>query len=153
VRGLVNLPSTEKIIEKMKNQPNGIRFEEAEKVLDAKGDKMNLNEYMKLPYNIIIRHVQDASGEYYFATVLELDGCMSDGATFDEAYVNIKEAMEGWIETKLQHGYPVPEPADDEDYSGKFVLRLPKSLHKKLAIEAKQEGVSLNQYALYRLSN
>jgi predicted HicB family RNase H-like nuclease len=60
--------------------------------------------------------------------------------------------MKGWIETKLENGFPVPSPIDDNQYSGKFVLRLPKSLHARPAMEAEQEGVSLNQYALYRLS-
>jgi predicted RNase H-like HicB family nuclease len=113
---------------------------------------MNAKDYLKLPYSIIIRHLEDESGSYYFATVLELDGCMSDGATYAEAFSNIQEAMEGWIETKLSRGFPVPEPLDANQYSGKFVLRLPKSLHARLAISAEKEGVSLNQYALYRLS-
>lgn len=39
-----------------------------------------------------------------------------------------------------------------EGYSGKFLVRVPKSLHKRLAEEAALEGVSLNQYALYKLS-
>ena len=38
-------------------------------------------------------------------------------------------------------------------YSGRILLRMPKSLHEKLVIEAKQEGVSLNQYMLYKLSS
>lgn len=113
---------------------------------------MNVNDYMKLPYNIIVRHIEDDSGEYYFATVQEFDGCMSDGETVSEAYANVREAMEGWIETKLENGLSVPTPLDYEKYSGKFVLRLPKTLHAKLAAEAEREGVSLNQYALYRLS-
>lgn len=41
----------------------------------------------------------------------------------------------------------------DIEYSGKISLRLPKSLHKDLASYAKQEGVSLNQYLLYKLSH
>ena len=61
--------------------------------------------------------------------------------------------MKGWIEIKLENGFSVPGPIDDSQYSGKFVLRLPKSLHARLVFEAVQEGVSLNQYALYRLSN
>ena len=113
---------------------------------------MNINDYTKLPYNIVIKHICDESGEYYFASVLELDGCMSDGATPDEAYKNIIEAMEGWVETRIEDGFPVPKPINTEKYSGKFVLRIPKSLHAKLAIEAAKDGVSLNQYALYRLS-
>ena len=57
--------------------------------------------------------------------------------------------MEGYIETKLENGFDIPEPIQTENYSGKFVVRLPKSLHFKLAMEAEKEGVSLNQYALY----
>ena len=41
---------------------------------------------------------------------------------------------------------------DLEDYSGKLVLRIPRSLHKHLKEEAQAEGVSLNQYMLYKLS-
>ena len=113
---------------------------------------MTVYEYMELPYNVVLRHIKDESGAYYFATVQELDGCMSDGATIEEAYANIREAMEGWIETKLEAGYTVPIPTGANKYSGKFVVRLPKTLHRRLAAEAGREGVSLNQYTLYKLS-
>lgn len=48
-------------------------------------------------------------------------------------------------------------PLDDfvkqlEGFSGKFVLRLPRSLHRKLKLEADAEGVSLNQYVIYKLA-
>ena len=113
---------------------------------------MNIKEYLERPYHIVIQHITDESGSYYFATVREFDGCMSHGDTHTEAYENIHEAMKGWIETKLENGFPIPDPIDDNGYSGKFVLRLPKSLHARLALEAEHEGVSLNQYALYKLS-
>jgi len=113
---------------------------------------MRVLDYLELPYNIVLRHMNDQSGEYYFATVQELDGCMSDGATIEEAYVNIREAMQGWIETKIEAGLTVPMPIETDKYSGKFVVRLPKTLHRRLACEAEKEGVSLNQYALYKLS-
>jgi predicted RNase H-like HicB family nuclease len=115
-------------------------------------EELEIKEYLKLPYNIVFRHIRDDSGEYYFATVQELDGCMSDGESLEEAYANILEAMEGWIETKLESGLPIPTPLDADKYSGKFVVRLPKTLHRRLAIEAEKEGVSLNQYTLYKLS-
>lgn len=105
---------------------------------------MNVQEYMKLPYDIIIKQITDESGTYFYAAVLELDGCQSTGETYQEAYEGLQEAMEGWIQTKLEHGFPVP--------LGKFILRLPKSLHCRLAMEAEKEGVSLNQYALYKLA-
>ncbi|MDR0721300.1 MAG: type II toxin-antitoxin system HicB family antitoxin [Treponema sp.] len=113
---------------------------------------MNKKEYLDLPYHIVMQHITDESGSYYLATVQEFDGCMSNGNTYEEAFKNIHEAMEGWIETKLENGFTVPEPINANQYSGKFVLRLPKTLHARLAMEAEKEGVSLNQYALYRLS-
>ena len=113
---------------------------------------MKVKKYLERPYHIVIQHINDESGSYYFATVREFDGCMSHGDTYAEAFENIQDAMKGWIETKLENGFSVPDPIDDNHYSGKFVLRLPKSLHARLAMEAEQEGISLNQYALYRLS-
>lgn len=112
----------------------------------------NVEDYMKLPYNYIIQPINDESGYYYYAKVLELDGCQSTGQTLEEVYQNIKVAMRGWIETKLEHGFNVPMPLGYGDFSGKFVVRIPKSLHYKLTVEAKREGISLNQYALYKLS-
>ena len=113
---------------------------------------MDVMEYMNLPYNYIIQPMDDESGKYYYARVLELDGCQSDGNTFDEAYENLREAMKGYLETKIQNNIDIPKPQNAQDYSGKFVVRIPKTLHQSLAIEAEQEGVSLNQYALYKLS-
>ena len=46
---------------------------------------MNVQEYMKLPYNYIIKPIVDESGSYFHASVLELDGCQSTGETFQEA--------------------------------------------------------------------
>ncbi len=112
----------------------------------------NVEDYMNLPYNYIIHSITDESGSYFYARVLELDGCQSTGETFEEAYENLREAMRGWIETKIEGGFEVPLPIGYDDFSGKFIVRIPKSLHYKLSIEAEQEGVSLNQYALYKLS-
>lgn len=71
---------------------------------------MTAKEYLNLPYNYIIQKQNDESGEYYYAHVLELDGCQSDGDTFDEAYKNLMEAMEGYIQTKLDNGFEIPLP-------------------------------------------
>ena len=113
---------------------------------------MKIKDYMKLPYNYIVQPIEDESGSYYYAHVLELDGCQTTGETYEEAYNNLKEAMKGWIETKLENGFEIPMPVRYDNYSGKFIIRIPKSLHYKLAVEAQKEGVSLNQYALYKLS-
>ena len=83
---------------------------------------------------------------------MELDGCQSTGDTLDELYNNLNEALEGYIETKLENNLEIPRPANQEDYSGKFMVRIPKSLHMRLELEAEREGVSLDQYALYKLT-
>ena len=49
----------------------------------------DVNYYMNLPYNYIIQPIKDESGDYYYAKVLELDGCQSTGDTFEEAFNNL----------------------------------------------------------------
>lgn len=112
----------------------------------------SVKDYMELPYNYIVQPINDESGFYYYARVLEFDGCQSTGETFEEALESLKEAMEIWIETKLELGLDIPMPVGNDDFSGKFLVRIPKSLHYQLSLEAEKEGVSLNQYALYKLS-
>jgi len=108
--------------------------------------------YMALPYSFIIQPYQDDEEVYFIGKVLELEGCITDGATREETLANLQEAMEGWLETKLANNFPIPEPQVEVNASGKFTLRLPKTLHLKLTQDAKREGVSLNQYALYKLA-
>jgi antitoxin HicB len=110
--------------------------------------KKNIEYYIKLPYKTII--IPDPYGGF-FVKVEELEGCMSQGETEEEALKNIKEAKELWLETAIERNIKIPEP-EMEEYSGKFVLRLPKSLHRKLANAAKKDNSSLNQYINYLLS-
>jgi len=58
----------------------------------------------------MIQPITDESGTYFYGHIAELDGCQSTGETFEEAYQNLKEAMEGWIEAKLQGNFPIPFP-------------------------------------------
>jgi antitoxin HicB len=97
--------------------------------------------YMNLPYTIEL--IKDPEG--WFVRVKELEGCMSQGDTAEEAIEMIQEAMELWLEVSLEDGLPIPEPRPDEDYSGKFVVRVPRSLHRDLVEQAAREGTSLNQ--------
>ena len=115
--------------------------------------KKDLEYYMSLPYTITVTPHNDESGFYYVGSVLELDGCHSDAETKEELLEGMAIAMRGWLESCLENNIPIPEPKTADDFSGKFTLRLPKSLHQKLTLAAEKEGVSLNQYALYKLSN
>jgi antitoxin HicB len=105
-----------------------------------------VEEYLKLPYAIEV--MRDEGDDYggWFAQVLELPGCMTQADTFAEIDVMIQDAMRAWIETALEKKIPIPEPRAVEQYSGKFVVRVPRSLHKTLVEAADRDGVSLNAY-------
>ena len=108
--------------------------------------------YMSLPYTRIVNPVHDEAGDYFVGNILEFDGCMSTGNTVEETYKSLEEAMQGWLAVHLEFGDPIPEALSGNDYNGKYALRLPPVLQRKLAIEAKLQGISFNQYALYKLS-
>jgi antitoxin HicB len=103
-----------------------------------------IEEYLTLPYTLEIQ--RDSTDGYtgYVARVLELPGCMTQADTFEELDEMLQDAMRTWIETALEDGQQIPEPRIVEEYSGKFVVRVPKSLHRQLAQSAEREGVSLN---------
>lgn len=105
--------------------------------------KKTLEDYLALPYTF---ELQFDPEDAWFVRVKELPGCMSQGDTPQEAMEMIQEAMELWLEIALEDGDPIPEPRDLDDYSGKFVVRVPRSLHRELVEAAEEEGVSLNQY-------
>lgn len=107
--------------------------------------------YMDLPYTEIRKKISDESGEYYHARILELPGCETTGDTLEELEKNILEVKELYIESAIEDGEKIPEPVD-ENVNGSFLLRLPRSLKKILTLNAESEGVSLNQYILYKLS-
>ncbi|MCD6521292.1 type II toxin-antitoxin system HicB family antitoxin [Candidatus Calescamantes bacterium] len=108
-----------------------------------------INYYLSLPYTVKI--MEEETGGFH-VEIEELPGCMSYGDTLEEAYKNIKDAQKLWIKTALENGKEIPLPRIKEEYSGRILIRIPKSLHKKLVKEARKEGISLNQYILYLLS-
>ncbi len=113
---------------------------------------MQISDYMKLPYTRLVQEINDESGHYFYGRILELDGCQTTSDNLSDLYADLNGLMESYLEIKLENNLPIPIPQSTEKYSGKFVVRLPKTLHQKLAIEAQKEGVSLNQLALYKLA-
>ncbi len=111
------------------------------------GEK-TLDYYMSLPYKVEITRDEDG----WFAKVIDLPGCMTWAATFEELHPMIQDAKRGWIEDALEYGDSVPEPRTAKDFSGKVNLRMPKSLHRDLARQAEEEGVSLNQLMVSHLA-
>lgn len=104
----------------------------------------SIEEYLLLPYTIEV-YRDDSDGQVgYVARVVELPGCLTQADNFAELEEMIQDAMRAWIETAIEDGQAIPEPQVLDEYSGKFVVRLPKSLHRQLAERATKEGVSLN---------
>lgn len=109
-----------------------------------------LNDYMKLPYKLEITPDTQESG--FIAAYPDLPGCISCGDTVETAAANALDAKKAWFEAALEDGVTIREPDSTEGYSGQFKLRLPKSLHKQLAEDARRDGISMNQYCIYLLS-
>ena len=112
----------------------------------------SLEYYMNLNYPIKLRPLSKEEGGGWFAEIPDLPGCMSDGETREEALRNLDDAKETWISTTIKQGSVVSTPSTESVYSGRLTLRLPKTLHRKLAERAEREGVSLNQLILSSLA-
>ncbi len=61
-------------------------------------------------YKVVIEPLSEAEGGGYLATVPELPGCMSDGATRAEALTNVEDAIATWLFCARKMGTPIPEP-------------------------------------------
>lgn len=103
-------------------------------------------------YAHIVSPLAAEEGGGFLITFPDLPGCMSDGETEAKAIVNGRDAFESWVSARVDAGKAIPEPTYRPEavptVSGRFVTRLPKSVHAKLAKRAKAEGVSLNTLVL-----
>ncbi len=110
----------------------------------------NLEKYLKLRYPMEVVECEEGG---YFAQYTDLPGCMAQGETAEEAVRELEAAKRPWMEACLESGVEIPPPHEPvPEYSGKFVVRLPKSLHRELATKAEHDGMSLNSYVLHLLS-
>ena len=113
--------------------------------------KRDLQEYETLPYRVDLYFDQD--DQVWVARYPELPGCIGHGATKEKAISKGDEMKSLWLETLLENGEAPPEPQPEPSYSGKFVLRLPKTLHERAAQAAAREEVSLNQYLISAIAD
>jgi predicted HicB family RNase H-like nuclease len=84
--------------------------------------------------------------EAFIGRVAEFSSLAAHGATLEEALREIRAAVEGVLEDLEECGESLPEPFSKRSYSGRINVRMPEYLHRQLAIEAHQQGVSLNQW-------
>ena len=93
--------------------------------------------------------------EGYIAFAPDLPGCSAWGETRETAAAELQDAIAAWIEAHQAAGNPIPSPSKPTaatQQSGRVLLRLPKSLHAKLARDAEADGVSLNTHLVSLLS-
>jgi predicted HicB family RNase H-like nuclease len=78
-------------------------------------------------------------------------GLMRGGVHGDneaDVYKELCLTVDEWIELYQEDGDPLPPETTGKEYSGKFVVRVGKELHKTLAIESLRRGESLNTYCV-----
>ena len=110
---------------------------------------------MNKPHSYPTQIYWDGRDGGYVALAPDLPGCSAFGETQGEALEELEHAIGGWIAAALAAGEAVPEPSPipaPSAHSGKTLLRMPASLHRRLAQEAQAEGVSLNQWLVSLLS-
>jgi len=117
--------------------------------------KKDLDYYMSLPYLIEVVPIPDSEGGGYTAQMPQLGrfAIVGDGDTPEEAMADLKTFKRERFAAYLGDGIEIPEPVPEkEDYSGRFLVRIPKVLHHQLVEAAKGNQASLNQYVTYLLS-
>lgn len=119
--------------------------------MKTKNLNSEVEQFAALNYTIIMRN--DDEGDV-IASIKELDGCIAHGHDHMEAIAELESVKRLWIKSCLTDAKPVPVPREDQDDlpSGKWLQRVPRTLHRKLIDVAKDEDVSLNTFVTSCLS-
>ena len=73
-------------------------------------------------------------------------------ASLEEALKGIRSVVNDCVEDMIKNEEDVPRPIATRQYSGKFMVRVPPEIHRHLATEAAESGVSLNRIASAKLA-
>jgi predicted RNase H-like HicB family nuclease len=111
---------------------------------------MEIGEILKRPYRRVI--IPDEHTGTFTALIAEFPGCISEGDSVRKAYDNLQAAAESWLEAAIESGVPIPAPEAESEYSGRVVLRMPRSIHRRAVEAAAREGVSLNALLVAAIS-
>ena len=99
-------------------------------------------------YPFEIRPLTSDEGGGFLISYPDFSDCISDGETVEEVLRNGQDALKETIAALRAKTLAVPAPNSGGIASGKFVARVPKSIHAQLTTRAKTEGVSLNTLVL-----
>lgn len=70
----------------------------------------------------------------------------------EEALHGIRQVVADVVADMETNGEEIPEPISIRQFSGKFLLRIPPELHRRLTLEAAEAGISLNRLASAKLA-
>jgi predicted HicB family RNase H-like nuclease len=88
----------------------------------------------------------------YLGLCVELPSLSWLAASPEGALSGIRNVAAEAVADMLANGEPVPEALAEKRYSGEFRVRIPPLVHRSLAMEAKEQGVSLNRLASAKLT-
>jgi predicted HicB family RNase H-like nuclease len=94
----------------------------------------------------------DDDGEW-LAHLVELPNVSAFAETADQAVAELRQAWQGVKESYRKHKESIPVAPGRKNYSGQFNVRIDKRLHRALALEAAQAGISLNALVAQKLAN
>ena len=98
------------------------------------------------------RVIWSAEDEEYVGLCAEYPSLSWLAPTPEAALKGIRKVVADAVIDLEDNGEPVPEPLAMRNYSGKFVVRVPPEVHRRLSLEAAEAGVSLNRLASAKLS-
>ena len=88
----------------------------------------------------------------YVGSCVEFPGTSWLAATHEAALKGIRKLVSSIVADMKKSGEVIPEPIATRSFSGKFMIRVPPEVHRKLALKAAENGISLNRLASAKLS-
>ena len=118
----------------------------------GESENLTLAQYLALPYHFDVRAEREGEQSSWTASVEELPNCVARADTPEDAIARLRPAMESWLTSAIAEHREIPLPGGEapksrsnRSYSGRFLVRMPKSLHEQLALAAEQEQTSFNR--------
>ena len=108
-----------------------------------------ISETEKFTYRITW---SDEDGEFV-GLCAEFPGLSWLATSPDDALKGIRSVIDDCVQDMARNGEEIPKPIATRQYSGKFMVRIPPEVHRRLATQAAESGVSLNRIASAKLAH
>jgi len=89
----------------------------------------------------------------YVGLCAEFPGLSWLASAPETALRGVRSVVADVVEDMNTQREPIPEPLASRSFSGKFMVRVPPNVHRELAVEAAEAGVSLNRLASAKLAH